>query len=165
MVQTLDRSSAMVDLHGFFCSLIFPDFSRLSLDSQGIKSEGVSPVFILVKGNKTALAKSKSIIIPCFLLGDGIIVWDGRQEKFPKILDGLLLGLHCFAPLMFLPYRIVCFKSRDLKSLLWCPKPDLNWYATFAARDFKSPVSADSTIRAFLSNERLYHALPGMSNH
>ena len=43
------------------------------------------------------------------------------------------------------------FEWRQLGILLFqCPEPDLNWYAPFGTRDFKSPVSADSTIRACL---------------
>ena len=102
VIQTLDKSSAMIDLHGSFCSLIFPDFSRLSGESQEIKSEGVGPVIVLARGDNTFLAQSISKVIPSFTLGNDIILWDCSQVEFPKFLQSLLLCavLHCFAPLM-----------------------------------------------------------------
>ena len=100
VIQTLDKSSAMIDLHGSFCSLIFPDFSRLSLDSQEIKSEGVGPVIVLARGDNTILAQRISKVIPCFTLCRNIILWN--QVEFPKFLQSLLLCevLHYLAPLM-----------------------------------------------------------------
>lgn len=37
---------------------------------------------------------------------------------------------------------------REIMNLKKCPAPDSNWHATFAAQDFKSCVSTNSTSRA-----------------